>query len=114
MATTLEMYKTTGPYRKAYEHLNEKQYLGQVKTLANRNFTKTEDGIWFTQRVVAGKWFDPSNERQCFELMKAISAVYTMDCACEHDCCGHLNGWASIEYVKGREFVARARYYYNV
>lgn len=116
MAKQIELFHTTGKYRVSYDYLNDHEYLGQAKVLAARNKSESDDGtsVQFTQRVVAGSWFDASNPKHVERVARSIAYSFSRDCRCEHDCCGCWNGGAWVEHVKGREFIARASYGANV
>lgn len=116
MPQTFELFRTTGSFRVAYDHLNEHEQLGEAKALGKRNEGGSSDGTgeWFTQRVIVGKWFDPSNETMVKEVTRSLARLYRVECRCEHDCCGHFNGGASVAHKKGREFIAWARYDMNI
>lgn len=113
MSNGIELYVTTGSYRAAYDHLNQSEYLGSAKVLDLRNMSYSDDygsSYSFTQRIVVGRWFNPSNPKDVQRVQRSIAREFRVECRCEHDCCGCLNGSASIEHVKGREFLARANY----
>lgn len=69
-----------------------------------------QDAQQVYRRVFAGK------ERPTFVrwLGHMAAEYFAQSCRCEHDCCGHVQGYASLRYLGKRRFSVERRTTHNV
>jgi hypothetical protein len=116
MARTHHAYKRlTNRYRAAYDHLNERQYLGW-------SFREVSNGkqYWDVSGRTGEVEYDAGYTRflrltasrpVTRQEMEDTLYVYRRECACEHDCCGHYSGGAQTSLLRpvGRLHGGKAR-----
>lgn len=91
MAHKLIAKTNDGPYRPAWDHLNDHEDLGftarAVVGLARGDDERVERWVYLrTSRPVTRR-----------EMFKGILWQFDRECQCEHDCCGH---WQAIAHMR--------------
>ena len=109
---TIQLYeRLTHRYVDAYRHLDEEQYIGEVKQLGiTRSVPPAgyDDGGKYQFRVVA-----PSTLKSK-DLSHALrSTLSHSGCTHEHDCCGCASSNASVKRLTKREYSVRISISYN-
>lgn len=110
---TIQLYeRLTHRYVDAYRHLDEEQYIGEVKQLGiTRRVPPAgcyDDGGKYLFRVVA-----PSTLKSK-DLSHALrSALSHSGCTHEYDCCGCASSHASVKRLTKREYSVRISISYN-
>lgn len=91
--------------------------LGTVKALKGKTLywkrDTLENSIGFSERIIAGKWFDPQNDKHIEALAQALREQYHVNCHCLHDCCGCMNGYGLVRYKGKGVFTVQAHYARN-
>ena len=95
--------KLTHRYKACHSHLDEEAYQGfSFKEVSGRNvyWDLNRDGeVEYDAGYTRYLWLTASRPVSRKELADSLH-VYSRDCACEHDCCGHYFGGAQTHRLR--------------
>lgn len=119
MANELHLYHYyTSRYITAYRDLDDNEYVCTARATAPRIEWQTEDSVTKACQVTlapkelerARRLFRKARRRASYNitftrfLERLIGSHFAHGCGCEHDCCGHYNGYGVATRHGRRQF----------
>jgi hypothetical protein len=112
MATKFSGYKrVTHGFTDGWKSEAEHAHIGEFKELGSNRVSYSDNGESADRRIT----FVAPRGTSSKDAIAVIRNHLSFGCRCEHDCCGHTQGYATdVRRTKGRRFSAVLHTYINV